>query len=307
MSTMNTAAEPMLQRISINGVELAYWERGARRVDLPTLLFVHATGFHGRVFDRVIESFPGFHSIALEQRGHGRSEKVTIEHWRSQGEDVVAFVAALGLGSVIGIGHSMGGHAVTDAAGKCSAFARLVLLDPTIAAPEAYGDPAPLVPVEGDVHPAARRKNDFDSPEEMVERLLPKGAYRLFAPGILDDYCRYGLIENDEGRFKLACPPEVEASVYMTSRSNGGVYGSIRSLEIPVTIMRAMEPVEPSQRGDFSYSPTFPGLVNEFRNAREIYLPDCTHFIPMQMPERVIGTIREEVAAWREDRRGADS
>ena len=63
--------EPTLHSARVNGVELAYWERGERRPDLPTLLFVHATGFHGRVFDRVIEAFPGYHSIALEQRGHG--------------------------------------------------------------------------------------------------------------------------------------------------------------------------------------------------------------------------------------------
>jgi pimeloyl-ACP methyl ester carboxylesterase len=289
---------PVLNRIRVNGVELAYWERGRRRDDLPTLLFIHATGFHGRVFDRLLESFPEFHSICLEQRGHGRSENVAVTHWRSQGEDVAEFVCALGLRDVIGIGHSMGGHAMVDAAASTGAFARLVLLDPTIASPEAYATEGPLMAVEGGVHPAARRKNDFGSPEEMAERLLPKGAYGLFERRILDDYCRFGLIPTVTGRYELACPPEVEASVYMTSRSNGGVLESARRLTIPVTIMRAMEPTLESQRGDFSFSPTWPGLVDEFPNAREIYLPDCTHFIPMQMPDRVVSVIREEVALW---------
>jgi len=300
MNAEQSAIEPALHRIRVNGVELAYWERGTKRPDLPTLLFVHATGFHGRVFDRVIDSFPEFHSIALEQRGHGRSENVPIRHWQSQGEDVEAFIRALSLNRLIGIGHSMGGHALVDAAAKCDAFARLVLLDPTIAAPEAYGEVAPLMPVDGAVHPAARRKNDFASPEEMIERLLPKGAYRLFEPRILDDYCRYGLVPKTDGRFELACPPEVEASVYMTSRSNGGIYDSLHSLEIPVTLMRAMEPAADADRGDFSFSPTWPGLVGEFRKGREFYMPDCTHFIPMQMPDEVIRVLREEVAGWHE-------
>lgn len=290
--------DPVLNRIRVNGVELAYWERGERRDDLPTLLFIHATGFHGRVFDRLLESFPEFHSICLEQRGHGRSENVAVTHWRSQGEDVAAFVRALKLQHIVGAGHSMGGHAMVDAAADTGAFARLVLLDPTIASPEAYETSGSLMAVEGGVHPAARRKNDFASPEEMAERLRPKGAYGLFEQRILDDYCRYGLVPTATGRYELACPPEVEASVYMTSRSNGGVLERARSLTIPVTIMRAMEPALGSQRSDFSFSPTWPGLVGVFPNAREIYLPDCTHFIPMQMPDRVVDVLREEVAAW---------
>ncbi len=292
--------QPHLKHASVNGVELAYWERNDPRTDLPTLLFVHATGFHGRVFDRVIEAFPDHHSISLDQRGHGRSEKIRIEHWATQGEDVAALVNLLELNELIGVGHSMGGHAMVDAAARSGAFQRLVLLDPTIPAPEAFGANAPS-PFEGGEHPASRRRNRFASPEEMIERLLPKGAYGLFEPRILDDYCRYGLLRTEDGSYELACPPAVEASVYMTARTNGAVYDSVRSLRIPVTILRAMEPSADHSPGDFSVSPTWPGLVNEFPNAREFYMPDCTHFIPMQMPDEVIRVIQEEVAEWRVD------
>ena len=74
MNANTSTYEPELCFVKLNGVELAYWERGAPQADRPTLFFVHATGFHGRVFDRVIEAVPGYHSIAFEQRGHGRSE-----------------------------------------------------------------------------------------------------------------------------------------------------------------------------------------------------------------------------------------
>ena len=287
--------EPQLEYQSVNGVKLAYWEWGERRPDRPTLFFVHATGFHGRVFDRIIEAFPGYHVISLEQRGHGRSEKVPIEHWSSQGDDVVALVQHIGLSGMVGVGHSMGGHALIDAAAHCEAFRRLVLLDPTVASPEAYGETAPLMPVEGDVHPAARRKSEFASPEEMADRLRPKGAYGLFEPRILDDYCRWGLLPTDDGRLRLACPPEIESSVYMTSRSNARIHDSARSLKIPVTILRAMEPRAEVDRMNFSFSPTWPGLVDEFAAGREFFLPDCTHFIPMQLPDFVIGVLREEL------------
>ena len=63
-------------------------------------------------------------------------------------------------------------------------------------------------------------------------------------------------------------------------------------------VMRAQERSESSQPGDFSVSPTWPRLVHEFPIARELHLQDCTHFIPMQMPDRVIDVMREELSLW---------
>ena len=288
--------EPTLRFEDINGVRLACWERGVPSADQPTLLFVHATGFHGRVFDRLLESFPDHHSLCLEQRGHGRSEKVRIEHWRTQGEDVAEWVRTLGLKNVIGVGHSMGAHALIDAAANCDAFSQLLLLDPTVASPASYAEGGAATEV--DEHPAARRRAEFASPEEMIERLRPKGAYGLFEERILDDYCRYGLLPTADGRYELACPPAVEASVYMTSRTNPGILDSARAIEVPVRILRAMEPPTDADRMNFSYSPTWPGLVELFKQGEETYLADCTHFIPMQMPDLVIEAIRGEIDRW---------
>jgi hypothetical protein len=38
---------------------------------------------------------------------------------------------------------------------------------------------------------------------------------------------------------------------------------------------------------DFSSSPTWPELVKEFRYGREIHFPEHTHFLPMEIPDRV--------------------
>jgi pimeloyl-ACP methyl ester carboxylesterase len=303
MNAVSSTTEPELRFTRLNGTELAYWERGVARPDKPTLFFVHATGFHGRVFDRVLEAFPGIHSIAYEQRGHGRSEHNPIRHWKMMSEDQAAFVEEKGLTNVIGIGHSMGAHAMIDAAHATGSFARLLLLDPTVPSPEAFAEAPP--PDFSQQHPAAKRKNHFDSPEDMRDRLLPKGAYHLFEPRILMDYCRFGLLPAEGGGYELACHPEMEASVYQTARTNPGVYDSARSLEIPVTIMRAMEPGPDRDPADFSISPTWPGLVGELRIGREFHLADCTHFIPMQMPDRVIEVLKEEVAAWEADNTSA--
>ena len=82
----------------------------------------------------------------------------------------------------------------------------------------------------------------------------------------------------------------------MSARSNHGIYEAVHSLSIPVLILRAKEP--PSDRGsmDFSASPTWPGLANEFKNGREIHFPDRTHFLPMEIPVEIAGILMEEIS-----------
>jgi pimeloyl-ACP methyl ester carboxylesterase len=287
-----TTVEPVLRKVKVNGAELAYWERGTRCDDRPSLYFVHATGFHGRVWDYHAEAFPEHHIVALEQRGHGRSEKLAVTDWHTFSEDQAAFVQALGLRDLIGIGHSMGAHGLIDGAASSGAFRRLVLLDPTVAAPEAY-DEDYAAEFGDELHPAAKRRNVYASVEDMIARLRDKSSFPLFHPRILRDYCHYGLERIESGEYVLACPPEIEAHVYMSARTNGDVYDSARRLEIPVTIVRAMLP-SPETGPDFSSSPTWPGLVDAFPQGRELYWPDCTHFIPMQKPDEVIEVIRQE-------------
>ncbi|CAE7635553.1 unnamed protein product [Symbiodinium pilosum] len=154
-----------------NGVRLAYFERGKARADKPTLLFVHATGFHGRLWDYQAEAFPEYHSIALELRAHGRSENASFHDWSDFGVDQSEFIKALGLQHVVGIAHSMGAHTLLDAAAVTGVFDRLLLLDPTVAEPEAYND-SYEASFGDQLHPAAKRRNEFDSPEDMLAKDL---------------------------------------------------------------------------------------------------------------------------------------
>ena len=288
--------EPQLHTARVNDAELAYYEWGQLSVDQPSLFFVHATGFHGRVWDQVIEAFPQHHVISMEQRGHGRSSALPVTHWATFGQDQSSLVAHLGLQNLIGVGHSMGAHGLVDCAASSRAFTRLLLLDPTIAEPSAYANAEPP-DLLGTLHPAAKRRARFSSPEVMVEQLRSKASFPLFAPRILRDYCHYGLTATNKGDFELLCKPEVEAQVYMTSRTNGAIYQAVRQLDIPIHIMRAKLPAADAAH-DFSSSPTWPGLVHEFANATEVHLEKCSHFIPMQAPQLVIQQLQSEVVAW---------
>jgi len=274
---------------------LCCFEWGAAfRGERPTVLLTHATGFHARSWDEVVRRLGDRHVITVDQRGHGRSDKRAIEHWDVFGSDLAAVVRHFDLVDVIGVGHSMGGHAAVDAAALLpDRFRGLLIIDPVIAAPESYAQGGWTTP-DGEPHPIAKRKNAFASVDEMFARFEDRHPYSLFERQVLRDYCEWGLLPAPDGDgFVLACPPAIEASVYMTSRTNGTIHEHVRKVEAPVKILRA-PPAETLDQMNFASSPTWPGLVHEFPNATERVLADLTHFIPMQAPHLVAEKILEE-------------
>ena len=54
MDAPSSPDTPQLHRVQANGITMAYFDwRAILRGLQPTLLLVHATGFHGRVWDQV--------------------------------------------------------------------------------------------------------------------------------------------------------------------------------------------------------------------------------------------------------------
>lgn len=273
-------------RVRVNDIDLCWFEWGARYRDQGTVLLVHATGFHARCWDQTVARLGERHVIALDQRGHGRSDNTPPFDWRTYGDDLTAFIKALELTNVIGVGHSMGGHALTQAAAaEEHRFKALVLVDAVILVPQAYENAATSSNTAE--HPVSRRRNLFDSAEAMAENLAGRGGYAVWLPEVLRDYCEYGLLLNPEGNgFVLACPPFVEATIYSGS-SGTDIYDDVERIQLPVTVLRAQQRESNHATMDFSKSPTSPGLADRFANATDVYLPELTHFIPMQAPQVV--------------------
>jgi len=278
------------------GIDLAvhHWDGPA---DAAPLVFAHATGFHGRVFDAIIERFPAHPAYAIDLRGHGQSRAGPIDDWRLVANDVADFLEQAGITGAVGIGHSMGAHTLLQvAADHGQAFSRLVLFDPVILAPEFYA-PGDALYSADNPHPAIRRKRDFASAEAMIERFATRDPYNLFDPRVFADYCRYGLVPatsgaSSEGGLELACAPEVEASVYASSRSNGAILDAAKSVTIPVLVVRA----QATDLQDFKSSPTWPELAAYLPQGTDLYRPDMTHFHPFQDPADAARIIAEWMA-----------
>ncbi len=266
-----------------------------------TILLIHATGFHARVWDRTVAALPeGYRVIAVDLRGHGRSGKPgPIHDWRTPARDVGELVDHLGLQDAIGVGHSMGGHCLTQvASARPGAFERLVLIDPVMLEPAAY-ECGVRQPVDPQAHPVARRRNEWRDWQEMFARFEDRHPYSLWRREVLEDYCRYGVLPAPEGEgYVLACPPEIEASVYLTHASVD-IYAEAAKVQAPVTVVRAKPVPRPAEgeMPDFAGSPTWEGVAGGFPKGRDVYLPEMTHFIPMQDPELTARYILDEVRA----------
>jgi len=271
-------SEPIQHRTVVNDAEIAWFEWGAPGD--PLILLSHATGLHARCWDAVVSHLDGFHVIATDHRGHGQSSNTPPYGWDQFGADLVALIVELDLSDINGVGHSMGGHCMVQAAAcEPKRFRQLALLDPVILDPSFYA----MAPHwAGKQHPVAKRRNVWNSPQEMINKFRDRTPFSRWHPDVLRDYCQYGLVRDGEA-FKLACPPDVEAGIY-TASLDINIFDYIRSVEVPVTVIRAEALGIEAAAKDFSASPTWPELASQFAHGHDKYLPEYSHFMPMENP-----------------------
>lgn len=284
----NKSTRPSLEPryFDVNGVTLAVWERPGPE---PAVVYCHATGFHARCWDRIVEPVGPHRAVAIDMRGHGRSAKPRPPiAWRSFGHDVASLARSLGLRGAIGVGHSMGGHSLALAAALApEAFAELILLDPVIIPEASYRGPL------SQPHFARKRRNNWESPTEMFERFRARSPFDAWDEKVLRDYCEFGLLPSSNGGgLVLACPPEIEGSIYEQSQAHeSNIYSEIAQVRIPVSIVRAPRLFKEGPAMDMLASPTAPDLASRFPHGRDMVVAG-SHFIPMEAPDWVAAEIR---------------
>ncbi len=279
---------PREHRLPTPHGEICWFEWG-QPSDRPSLLLLHATGFHARLWDQVVASLPvGTHVIAPDQLGHGRSAKpASLSDWAVTADTLLPLVDQCANAPLVACGHSMGGYVLTRlAAQRPEAFKHLFLIDPVIMPSEFYrGAADEPVPPPAD-HPVARRRGRWDGWDAMNAHFASRPPYAHWQPAVLADYCRHGLLAAADGEgWDLACPPALEASVYQNAlRTNP--HDWLPRIDTPVSVIRARTG-ERAGNLDFSVSPTWPGLGAAFGAVRDEQWADQSHFIPMEAPQRL--------------------
>ena len=280
------------REMDVNGLRMSYFEAtGDPRSEL-TLLFVHGAACHGRMWDATLKSLnPSCRVISVELRGHGRTQKLGPYGWDSLGRDLYSFIRELDLNAIVGVAHSMGGHMLLQAAAMLtSRFVSLLLLEPAIFDPRSYTGARMFDSPEE--HPFARRKAIWHSAEEWFQFVRDRTPFKLWDPEVLWDHCRFGVERKSDDSFSLCCPPLVEAEISLNC-ADTDVYPLLDSIDVPTTVIRAEVARGIRHPLDTVHSTTWPKLVERLPQGRDKYMPELTHFIPMQRPDLVAREVSE--------------
>jgi pimeloyl-ACP methyl ester carboxylesterase len=160
------------QRLHVNGVDLAWSEKGSAPAGTPSILLCH--GFTGSSHDFSLHAdalAANRRVVTLDQRGHGYSTKSgTLEGYTivQLVADLVSFIESIGDGPVDLLGHSMGGRvALGVVIGRPDLVSSLILMDTS-----AWS----FMPPDDNIRAMVRAWIEaFDPTQGMPERLGPIG------------------------------------------------------------------------------------------------------------------------------------
>jgi pimeloyl-ACP methyl ester carboxylesterase len=264
-----------------DGVKIAVHDLGGSG---RPLLIAHATGFHGRAYQPFASELAArFHSIALDERGHGESglPPVLDFDWNGFGLDVGAVVEANALSGAVAFGHSAGGAALLLAElADPGTFSALYLFEPIVFPFEAPQEPQP----DGPLSVAARRRREsFESRDEAVANYAAKPPLNVLDRSALEAYVEHGFEDTPDGRVRLRCRRENEAQVYAMAPTLG-IYSRLGEIGCPVTFAGGAL-TEAIAR------PHLELLAAQVPVAEVEVLPGIGHFGPLEKPRQVAASL----------------
>jgi pimeloyl-ACP methyl ester carboxylesterase len=262
---------------STNGVILSVHHLGG---DGEPLLICHATGFCGHAYESLAAALADRFAVwAIDFRGHGDSTAPDNSDfaWTGMADDVLSVVDALGVPSLVGFGHSMGGAALLLAELARPGLLRAVYLyEPVVV-------PSVLDRVPGTENPLSirsrRRRQSFASKAEALRRYASRPPLGLLRADALAAYVEHGFIEQPDGSVRLKCDPDNEARTFQAA--GGLTLDQVGELKVPALVAVGGRAAEPGP-GDYA-----PAVAATMPLARLVQYPHLGHFGPLQDPETV--------------------
>ena len=247
-------------------------------------MFVHATGFHGRVFAPLARRlWDHFHCLALDLRGHGESGvPANLDFdWVGFGTDVLTAIDELGLERPVGIGHSCGGAGLLLAEqARPGTFSGLYCFEPVVRPPD---DPPPAGISSLLIRTARQRREVFASRQQAYDNYASKLPLSVLDPEALAAYVDFGFEDLPDGSVRLRCRGENEALIYE---------GAVRHLAFSCLADVVCPTLIACGDRSRDFSPEMLGSVAEHlpRGRLEV-LPGLGHFGPLERPGVVAASV----------------
>ncbi len=187
----------MTNYINHNNYKISYSKWNIEHKSRNTLLFVHASGFHGMIWKQIIQKLPDFNCVSIDLSGHGLSDNPDHDYqWNKFAFELETLIVDLNLNNIFGIGHSLGGYAITHATNNLSdKFEGLILFDPSIFIKNKYDENRNRK--KNFIHPISRRRNLWNSSDEMYQNFSTRLPFKLWDKNVLKDTSGFLWIKND--------------------------------------------------------------------------------------------------------------
>lgn len=278
--------EPQRETMKLWDGEISYLEWGTAG---PSLLFCHATGYNAETYRSLLQPLSEkMHVYATDARGHGFTSLPATpgiaKDWIVYRDDTIRFLDGLDGRPMIIAGHSMGATAgVLAALLRPDLVRALVLIEPVFAPAHSFRRRIMrALPIRRRIpdlaERAQRRRDTFDSFEQVFSAYKGRGAFQTWPDEVLLDYLKGGLLPvEDSSRVRLACPPAWEAQTFGSAPY--GVTGMVGRLQCPVTILYA------------GHSNTCPDseaaqFARNHKGTRRVRIAKASHFLPMEYPDQ---------------------
>jgi 2-(acetamidomethylene)succinate hydrolase len=268
--TLNSHPDIREHRVETKRLTLNARELGAG----PVAIFLHGITAVGAVWDPVLARLAGnFRAIAVDQRGHGLSDKPAQGYGAADfSDDLLALIEALGEGPAVVVGHSLGArNAVVAATRRPDLIRSVIAVDFT-----PYIETDVLDSLESRVNGGDRLFHSTDAIEAYLHDRYPrmpadavkrraKHAYRAVAAG-----------------FRPLADPAAMAATAKGLRED--LESAFRSIDRPVLVVRGAESKLVSEAAlarTRALRPDMPALVVE----------NTDHYVPEEDPDTVASAI----------------
>jgi esterase len=270
---------PASKFVTLDGLKFHYLDWGG---DGPPVLMLHGFTGHAHTWDSTAAGLSGrYRALALDQRGHGDSDRASTYGSRPMVEDVLRFLDAMELERVVLMGLSMGGNvAYLFAASHPQRVQRLVVLDigPEISPAGAARIAASLgsqdvFDTEDEAVKAARAANPRPTDQDLRHRVshnlrpLPDGTLTFK----WDQALRDGTTPRDE-------------------HAVGDRWEAWRAVRSPILLVRGDD-------SDILSTDAAARMLKENQNATLAVVSDCGHSITLDRPQGLLDALIPWLAA----------
>ena len=280
--------EPESKFVEANGITLHGLSWG--NPDNPLLLMTHGIGLCAQVWNPLARDLArDYHVLSLDLRGHGDTDKPGEYTFDQMAKDLVGLVQALNPAQPpYAVGHSAGGMTIIIANSMVPGIIGPTVLVDTRVGPalEVY-DPAER---EERMNRTRNKRAVWESREVMYDAYRNRRVFSTWTDSAVRDYIYGGTRLLADGRAELKCPTDVEA-IYYEARHSLNPTPYLKDLAGQYLLLLGDTGNYPDAAARDSEEIKY--FLREAKGAQLETLPKGSHFVAMEYPDLVLGSVRQ--------------